>query len=148
MKIEEQLEKDGFALMYSVGDSMEPMLHQRTEQLLIEKINKAPKQGDVVLYKRDSGQYVLHRIVKKKKDCYIIRGDNRYNNEKVPSHQLIGVLKGFYREDKFIDCENNEEYRSYKKSLKFKKLFGRIGYAFKTKLSKMKGLIYGIFNRK
>jgi signal peptidase I len=120
MKIEDQLEKDGFALMYSVGDSMEPMLHQRTEQLLIEKINKAPKTGDVVLYKRDSGQYVLHRIIKKKKDYYIIRGDNRYNNEKVPAYQLIGILKGFYREEKFIDCESNEEYLSYKKSLKFK----------------------------
>ena len=120
MKIEEQLEKDGYAMMLSVGDSMEPMLHQRCEQLIIEKVNRELKNGDVVLYKRDSGQYVLHRIVKKKKDYFVIRGDNRFINELVPKRWIIGILKGFYKDDNFIDCEKNAEYRSYTKTLKIK----------------------------
>ncbi len=130
MKIEEQLEKDGYVMMLSVGDSMEPMLHQRCEQLLIEKANRELKNGDVVLYKRESGQYVLHRIVRNKKDTFVIRGDNRFNNEIVPKKWIIGILKGFYKDDSFIDCEENAEYRLYVKTLKIKYPFKYVSMRF------------------
>jgi hypothetical protein len=89
MTIENQLEKDGYVLTLSVGVSMRPMLTQRTEQLLIEKISAPLKINDVVLFKRNSGQYVLHRIVHKDKGFYLIRGDNCYDKEKVFEHQII-----------------------------------------------------------
>ena len=70
--------------------------------MLIEKPNGDIKTNDVVLYKRDNQQYLLHRVVRVEKSFYITRGDNRYINEKVYKGQIIGVLSGFYKGDKFI----------------------------------------------
>lgn len=89
MTIELQLQQDGFMLTFSVGVSMRPMLTQRTGQLQIEKVAADPKVNDVVLFKRSSGQYVLHRVVRKCPTHYLIRGD------------------------KFIDCEKDIAYRCY-----------------------------------
>ena len=46
----------------NVGDSMYPTIQPR-DLLVIEAVSGPLKVGDVPLYKRDSGQYVLHRIV-------------------------------------------------------------------------------------
>lgn len=113
MTIEEQLQQEGFVLTLSVGISMRPMLTQRSEQLLIEKLTSEPKTNDVVLFRRSSGQYVLHRVIRKKGMCYLIRGDNCYGTEKVHPQRIIGILKGFYRGDKYIDCETNKGYKIY-----------------------------------
>lgn len=111
--IEEQLRQEGYVLTLSVGVSMRPMLTQRTEQLLIEVIKEPLNVNDVVLYKRANGQYVLHRIVRDCKAYYLIRGDNCYGNEKVFPQQIIGILKGFYKGDKFTDCKASKTYRCY-----------------------------------
>ena len=92
---------------------MRPMLTQRTEQLLIEKLNADPKVNDVVLFKRRNGKYVLHRIIRKYDGKYLIRGDNCYDREMVCFDQIIGILKGFYRGSRYIDCRSNKTYLCY-----------------------------------
>lgn len=109
----EQLKKDGYVLTMSVGASMKPMLTQRREQLVIEKLETAPKNNDVVLFQRQSGKYVLHRVVRTKKDHYLIRGDNCCDNEKVYPQQIIGILKGFYRGERYISCRESRKHRCY-----------------------------------
>ncbi len=111
--IEEQLDKDGYVLELSVGNSMKPLINQRTEQLLIEKFNDFPKRKDVVLFKRGSGKLVLHRIISVRKDGFVIRGDNCYKNERVSAEQIIGILKGFYKGDRFVDCDKDIPYRLF-----------------------------------
>lgn len=112
--IAEQLLRDGYVLTQSMGVSMRPMLTQQTEQLLIQTPKDKLKRNDVVLYRRRNGQYVLHRIVRVRGDRYGIRGDNCYGKpENVSSRQVIGILKGFYRGEKFIDCRENKGYRIY-----------------------------------
>ncbi len=113
MTIEEQLRQDGFVLTLSVGVSMKPMLTQQTEQLLIEKLTAEPKENDVVLFRRSTGQYVLHRVIRRTKVHYRIRGDNCCRTEKVHPQQIIGILKGFYKGDKFINCETDKGYKAY-----------------------------------
>ncbi|MBQ5321461.1 MAG: S26 family signal peptidase [Oscillospiraceae bacterium] len=114
IKMEEQLEKEGKILTLPVGDSMMPILRYRQDAMLIEKLSREPKINDAVLYKRDSGQYVMHRIIAIKKDGYAIRGDNRYNIEYgVRRDQILGIMSGFYRGEKFIDCEKNKGYKAY-----------------------------------
>ena len=111
--IENQLNKDGKLLWMTTGVSMQPMLTERTEQIVIEKLNGRPKLFDVVLYKRKSGAYVLHRIVRKNSAGYVIQGDNCAYVEQVPIERILGVLVGFYRDDKYIDCRKNIKYRIY-----------------------------------
>lgn len=112
--IAQQLQQEGFVLTHSMGVSMQPMLKQQTEQLLIEKPDTQPRKGDVVLFCRSSGQYVLHRVIRVEKGHYLILGDNCYGKpEKVKLQNIIGILKGFYRGNNYIDCRTNRGYRVY-----------------------------------
>ncbi len=100
---EDIIEDDGVLVYRNVGDSMLPMIKQGRDVLVIEKISKPLKRLDIPLYKRPSGQYVLHRILKCKKDGYVLCGDNRYAKEyDVTKDQMIGVLTKIVRNGKVI----------------------------------------------
>ena len=69
---EEQLDKCGKLIYTNVGDSMMPLIRQDKDLLIIEKPKGRLKKYDVPLYRRDSGQYVLHRILEVRKNDYVI----------------------------------------------------------------------------
>ena len=80
---EEQIRKHGYLVYRNVGDSMLPILRQGKDLMVISrKPEDRLKKYDVPLYKRDNGQYVLHRILKVRKNDYIICGDNRTHIER------------------------------------------------------------------
>lgn len=111
---EEQIEKTGKLIYTNVGDSMMPLIKQGTDLVIIEKKPEGKlKKYDVPLYKRDSGQYVLHRIMKVKKGQYIICGDNRWHREYgIEDRHIIGVLTGIVRGERTISCKDLR-YRLY-----------------------------------
>ena len=92
----ELLEKDGTLVQFPIGYSMLPMLRQKRDTVVIKRINRKPKENDVVLYLRDDGKYVLHRIIKVKNDGYVIRGDNCYYHEyDITDKHIIGIVATF-----------------------------------------------------
>ena len=80
---EEELKEKGVLVYTNVGTSMRPLIRQGKDVMIIKSFDNCCKlkKMDVPLYKRESGQYVLHRIIKINKDGYVIRGDNTYSNE-------------------------------------------------------------------
>ena len=63
----------------------------------------AIKKYDILLYRRDSGQYVLHRVLKVRRDDYVICGDNRWKCEYgITDRHVIGVLTAIIRDGKEI----------------------------------------------
>ena len=70
-KIEGELERSGKILQTTIGDSMEPMLQNRQNIVVIEKADGLLKKYDLPLYRRPNGKYVLHRILKVRKNDYI-----------------------------------------------------------------------------
>lgn len=112
--IEKVLEENGKHYQTTVGDSMEPMLRDRTNIVEIVKPSQPLKRYDLPLYRRPSGQYVLHRIHKVKKDCYITCGDNRYFRERVPKEWVVGVMSGYYKDGAYIPA-TDPKYRRYVK---------------------------------
>ncbi len=112
--LEDILNREGSVLEVPVGFSMWPMLKNRRDQIVIEKNSGKLKKYDVVLYKRDNGKYVLHRILKIEKDGYVIRGDNSYKREfDIKDGHIIGRLKGFYKGNRYIDCDESFGYKVY-----------------------------------
>ena len=100
---EQIIEKDGVLVYRNVGDSMLPMIKQGRDVIVIEKISAPLKRLDIPLYKRESGQYVLHRILKCRKDGYVMCGDNRFVEEYgVKDDQVIGILTKIVRNGKEI----------------------------------------------
>ena len=108
------LEKDGVLAQLPLGTSMLPMLKQKRDTVVIEKLTKKPKVNDVVLYQRKNKDYVLHRIIKIKNDSYVIRGDNCFYNEyDITDNDIIGILSGFYKDEKYVDCSKSIFYKFY-----------------------------------
>ena len=109
-KFEDVIAEQGRLVYTNEGDSMIPVI--REGNLLVIEAVKAPlKIGDIPLYKRDSGQYVLHRIVGIKKGKYSMKGDNRTLVEKgITDKHIIGVLTGIVRNGKTYPVETAQEY--------------------------------------
>ena len=112
--IEEIIERDGQILEMPVGVSMWPMLKNRRDAIVIQKVARPLKTNDVVLYKRSNNRYVLHRIIRIDGDSLVIRGDNCDRSERdVKTGDVIGVLQGFYKGKRYIDCDRNRGYKIY-----------------------------------
>ena len=96
MTIESLLARDGMLVYRTRGVSMEPMLRQNRDLVVIQPLSRRLKKYDVALYRRGD-DYVLHRGIRVESDLYLIRGDNTYTLEKVPEEAVLGVLTGFQR---------------------------------------------------
>lgn len=71
------------------GGSMVPFLHNG-DMAYLDLPDSPLKKGDIVLYTRDSGRYILHRIKKINKDgSFIIVGDAQQELELLPRREMI-----------------------------------------------------------
>lgn len=98
--VEEELEKFGSYASITRGTSMAPLFKTHRDVVVIEPINAELKKYDVVLYRNQQDQYVLHRIIKVKGDNLIIRGDNNFYIEYLRKSDIVGVLTQFNRKGK------------------------------------------------
>ena len=97
------LARDGRLIYSNVGDSMWPFIRQGRDLLVIEPPRGRLKRLDVPLYKRDSGQYVLHRVLAVRSEDYVICGDNRWGREYgITDRHIIGVLTAIVRDGREI----------------------------------------------
>ena len=62
--IKDFISKEKQVAITVTGNSMSPFLKDKRDKAVLSPITKKPKKDDVVLYLRDNGTYVLHRIFK------------------------------------------------------------------------------------
>lgn len=84
------------------GNSMSPFLIHRRDTVHLAAVgNRKLKKGDMVLYQRDNGQYVLHRICRVRKDTFDLIGDAQTETEKgIRRKQIFAVVKRAERKGK------------------------------------------------
>lgn len=94
---------DGKSVKFTVvGNSMYPLFRNGVETVTLVKSERVSKY-DVIFYRRDNGDYVLHRIVGKGKDGWKLCGDNQLLVEyPVKDKDIIGVMTDFYRNGKTV----------------------------------------------
>lgn len=89
------------------GISMLPMLRQGVDSVVLSAAPDKLKKYDLPLYQRLDGKYILHRIVYVGDEYYGCIGDNQFRVELgVARLQIIGVVTGFYRKDRYISADN------------------------------------------
>ena len=98
--IQLQLEKGGRATLTVTGVSMYPMLRNCVDKVVLIPITGRQKKGDIIFYRRDNGQYILHRIISVTQEGYICCGDNQSAKEEVRHEQLLAVVDGYFRGEK------------------------------------------------
>ena len=95
------------------GSSMMPLIRQGKDSVFIKKPGGSLKKYDIAFYKRNNGQFVLHRIIKVKKSGYVMCGDNQWLPEHgIKDSNILGVVTGIEREGKYISCQD-PEYKKY-----------------------------------
>ena len=111
--LQEQLQH-GLARLPVTGSSMSPMLRNGRDVVMLEKISGSLQPGDVLLYRRESGQYVLHRLIRMEdaQTC-LFCGDNQWEKELLSADRVIARVERFCRGGKWIDVRRHRGYRLY-----------------------------------
>ena len=113
-KFEEVLNKDHELFFTNVGYSMYPLIKER-EDILHIITSDSYKKGDIILFKSVQEHYVLHRILKIKKDKIITAGDyNYFKDQPITKEQILGKLIEIKKKDgKVIDLAKDKKGRKF-----------------------------------
>lgn len=105
--IVQAIQTGGSAELTVTGRSMMPFLRDRVSRVRLTAISQ-PKRGDVVLYRRQNGGYVLHRIAACCGDgTYVMCGDAQTVLEpSIRRDQLIAVMTAFARGERWRGCDD------------------------------------------
>ena len=103
---EEILKKQGTLLFTPRGNSMQPLLKNGENPVVLLPVDGRLQKGDVPFYRRENGQYVLHRIVRVRKNSYDCCGDNQSAIEKgVRDDMILAKMAGFYQGSTYISAD-------------------------------------------
>lgn len=120
--VESELKKGRFIIISTSGVSMQPLLYDKRKkkatQVLVEPLKGDPEPGDLPVFIRYDGKYVIHRIVKKVTDgqgnvqMYYTRGDNCMSCEKISPDAVLGLVSEIYRKGRTIKV-TDKGYKVY-----------------------------------
>ncbi len=117
--IKEITESGGKFSFKVTGGSMFPLLIEGRDSVILEKV-KTLKAGDIILYQRDDGNYVLHRIVKIKNGELYLCGDAQFVVEyPIRYDQVIAVVGAFVRKGETIPVTDSK-YKFYTKLIRYR----------------------------
>lgn len=112
--IKEILDTYGKYTGLTMGTSMEPLIHEQQDNIIVVKNKGRLKKYDVAVYVTPQGKYIMHRVVKVCDDHYVIVGDNLLKKEYVTDDMICGVLVGYFRKGKkYVDCQKTKWYKIY-----------------------------------
>ncbi len=118
------------------GTSMNPLLFEKRDFVIIEKISRPLEIGDIPLYRRKDGAFVLHRIVGKSENDYTMCGDNQFILEKgITDSDIIGVVCEMNINGKKVlvtDPEYIEHKNKFLRNLKTRYPLRRLRYNLST----------------
>ncbi|MDD4211935.1 MAG: S24/S26 family peptidase [Bacilli bacterium] len=98
--IEETIKQDGTVKLQISGNSMRPFyIHQETI-VCLEKVHSPLKQFDVVFYRNENEQYLLHRIINIKGSTLVICGDALSQKEYIDESLIIARVQYHERNGK------------------------------------------------
>ncbi len=127
--IQEVLDSGGEFQLYPRGSSMLPLIQEGRDWVRLIQKGNALHRNDIILYHRSDGSFVLHRIVKIRKDGYVLCGDNQIQLETgIQEDQVIALVKEIGRKGRSI---SNHSFwlRLYERiwgCLPFRKLYFQI----------------------
>ena len=96
------LEVEAVPLVIS-GNSMAPFLVHGRDTVYLSRVTRPLKRGDMILYRRSSGVYVLHRIYRERNGSYDLVGDGQLGLEPgIRREQVLAIVKAVRRDGKLL----------------------------------------------
>ncbi len=97
----ETVDKDVVLPVIISGNSMAPFLKHGRDKVFLSRIIDTPKRGDIILFRRRSGTYVLHRVYKIKNGTMTMLGDAQTALESnIPLQNAIAIVNCVIRNGK------------------------------------------------
>ena len=97
----------GTAPLRVTGSSMHPVFRNRKDTVMLRAFDGKLNKGDVILYRRDDGSFILHRVISRPKaGHFLCSGDNQYISEKVCQEQVMALVESFTRGGKHISSDS------------------------------------------
>ncbi len=126
------VEAGGEFLLVTRGTSMRPLLRDGKDTAVLVKPPVTLRKGDVPLYRRDNGQYVLHRLMRVHKNgTFDAMGDNQTAAEKgIPTSAVIAVMTAVLQDNVRTDFDS-PAYRKYQRKLPILRLRNRLSQALR-----------------
>lgn len=88
------------------GDSMVPFLRPQ-DTVYLDLPTAPPEKGDILLFTRASGQYVLHRVVKLEPQGLLwLLGDNQLAPEPVPADRVCAIASAACCGGRYIKADS------------------------------------------
>lgn len=83
------------------GSSMTPFLKHGRDTVYLSRLERQPKRGDMLLYRRDTGAYILHRVVRVEAGICTMVGDAQTMLEPgIRPDQIIAIVTAVDRKGK------------------------------------------------
>ncbi len=97
------LDSGGEFLFYPDGVSMLPTVRAGRDGIFLSRA-EGIRRGDILLFRRRDGSFVLHRLVRiEKNGALVMRGDNQYIDEKgVLPEAVIGKVSAILKDKKKV----------------------------------------------
>lgn len=93
--------------MIVTGNSMRPFLKHGRDKICMKKTDRKLRKGDIVFYRRENGQYVMHRILKCGDQSYTLLGDGQIVPESgIRQEQIFASITKVQVRGKWIGPEN------------------------------------------
>ncbi len=88
------------------GNSMRPFLRHGKDQVRLDSaVERKPRIGDIVLYQRENGGLILHRVVNIHEDRLQVLGDAQAVTETVWMQQVLAVVTDIVRGERVVACD-------------------------------------------
>lgn len=85
------------------GGSMMPFLVDGRDTVYLSRVTRPLKRGDMILYRRDSGAYVLHRIYRVEPEGFCLVGDAQTVTERgIRREQVLALVSAVRRKGKLL----------------------------------------------
>lgn len=98
--------ENGVFVLTVTGTSMTPTLYPNSSSVTLVSVKrKHVRKYDIVLFKRDNGDIVLHRAIKILSDVQLlINGDSQVWTEKVNTDNILAVVQSYTKNNRTVKC--------------------------------------------
>lgn len=95
------------------GNSMTPTLHHLKDRVELISVDQRPiAKGEIILFRRITGECILHRVLREENKLLLVNGDAQTWVEWVSPKQVLAVVSRIQRNGKWVNCDG-KRYRAY-----------------------------------
>ena len=86
------------------GSSMSPFLAHHRDTVYLSKVRQPLRRGDMILYRRDNGRYILHRIYQTESETFTLVGDAQTVLEpNIRPDQVLALVTAVRRKGRHLE---------------------------------------------